>query len=462
MGTSSRKPPSRSGRRKGRSAAQRASLQRAQTLLHSNGGDSENIDPSGAISHPSISKNQGKPASTVPLADHRRLLDNSRRTIRRRDRKLAKEALIAQKKVHELSDEIKCLKTTHNIEMREANSRLSDAAQSLQEAKETIARLERVISEQAVAIQALKTKLYRCRKSLNAANKRSARNSPLRQRQKEARIRERAVQQCLRDRIFCKGAYRPEVRALMRELMHAGCSQKKAGAMLLEFGRLVGINLNAAGLRCPSARTITSSSDSTSFRNEDYESKCLALKALGSDGELSDEHVVRAMSVDASLDHASTSQVAGFLASLERKFQVFNDSPYAKRRGLFASFQAFALVYKGTNGDHANDVKKDHKLLLAWKMVMTKTYLGNEYLRTLEPQPLLRRIVPFARAAIVEVGGFEAWAQLSVDEWNRRNVRVMEALAQSLGEELYEAKSEEEKLKLSRFLWAGCCMHKEL
>ncbi|KAL1697438.1 hypothetical protein GGG16DRAFT_41336 [Schizophyllum commune] len=482
MGANSKKPPSRTGRRKSRSYAQRASA--ASALNHANElqVDSENIDPSSSAQACPKTKNS---VDTIPLADHRRLLDNARRTIQRRDRKIEKQALGAQREAHMQKEEAQRLQLAHEAEMRAVEQEMHGVRKELHIAEESVARLERVNAVQGCTMLGMKAKLHRRQRTLDASKKRSARHSPEKRKQKEAKICERAIQTRLRERIYADGAYKPETRALMRELIRSGCSQKKAGGIIVEFGRLVG--MTGPGLRCPSARSnqrfvaegglaadvqivteitrnsnITSSSDSTSFRNEDYESKCLALKALGDDGLLSDQQVIRAMSVDASLDHSSISQVDGFLASLARKFAVFNDSPYAKRHGLFASFQAFALVYKGTNGDHANDVKKDNKLLFIWKMDMTKTYLGNEYLKTISPSALLQLLVPFARSAIVDAGGSDAWARLSVDARNARNIDVMEKLARSLGEGIYEAKSEMEKLSLSRFLWAGCCMHKEL
>ncbi|KAI5899530.1 uncharacterized protein SCHCODRAFT_01146520 [Schizophyllum commune H4-8] len=483
--------------RKNRSPAQRAVLASARAKLERD--NRENIDPSRNDSSPAVPLACLCPPESrmcIPLADHDRLIDNVRRTVRRRDLKLKK--IIAEVRhdtaVHKA--ELSSMEEAHQREIRLASQTIHDMHYQLVTAEEEIARLHRVVEEQQRFLVQLQTKALHSRRTLDALHKRTMRNSPWHRRRKAEIIRERAVQDRLEKRIFNKGAYTAQARALIRELIRTGCSEKKAGALFIEFGRLLGIK-DLQRLHAPSARSsqrfiaeggvaadmqtgmtvalnqktalqklmnadITSSSDSTTFRHQNYNSNFLALRPVSKSGELSDESVLHALGISASVDHSSAAQLSGYLACLEHKFGIWNRSPMAQRMGLYASLQTYALNLKGTNGDHAADVRKSNQDLEQFKSDMTVAYLGSEQLKKLSPQDLVQRIIPFARAAISEAGGSAAWVQLSGEERAARNLGVMEALARSLGRTLLDRMNPAERGKLSRFLWSGCCMHKEL
>ncbi|KAL1704011.1 hypothetical protein EV121DRAFT_184481, partial [Schizophyllum commune] len=271
-----------------------------------------------------------------------------------------------------------------------------------------------------------------------------------------------------------------------RKLVLAGCAEHSVGGVIRELGRLVGVRrLN----RIPSmsARTVariiaeggiaakmqlgyemvmntslTASGDSTSHRRQEYDSRFVVLRPVTDCGTLSDSHVLRSLGVDASLNHSSEEQVRGLLRKLAQICDIFNRSPLAKRKGLLMSFEAFALRLRGTSGDHANDVRKDNKLLLEWKLEMTKIALGFEALRQMSTQDSLRTIIPHARAAILDVGGSEAWEHLDSAARAEKETALTQSAAREVGELAYEQLSPEEKEKTSLFLFTGCCMHKEL
>jgi hypothetical protein len=63
---------------------------------------------------------------------------------------------------------------------------------------------------------------------------------------------------------------------------------------------------------------------------------------------------------------------------------------------------------------------------------------------------------------IKDAGGCEAWEALSEKERTKLDRQMMHDLIIALGEDAYEGLSDTEKHNLDLFLWAGCCMHKEL
>ncbi|KAL1730128.1 hypothetical protein EV714DRAFT_236919 [Schizophyllum commune] len=465
-----RKPPSKT-RRKLRSPAQRAALEECHRERRASktlalGTDDENSIPSGCPST-CHAVAPARRSHRAPLSDLQRVLEIQR--------------LNAEHK-----EELERLEIEHEQEILAAGRRIVALQNDLAAVKEEVARLHRIMSEQQETIEDMQGKLQYKQRLLDRLQKRARRNSPQNRRHQQQLARESAVQHILARRVYDKGAYTEQARVLIRELIRAGCSEKKAGSLIVEFGRLLGVR-ELARLHIPSARStqrfvaeggvaadvqtgmmvalnkeITSSSDSTSFRHQNLESRFLALKPINEDGELSDEAVLHALGVGATVDHSSEASLDDYLACLSHKLDVFNRSPIAKRRGLFASLQKFALAYQGTNGDHANDVKKDNKDLREFKLNMTIEYLGSERLKLLSPQDLVLAIIPFARAAVQDVGGSEAWAQLNGEERAAGNLAMMEALARSIGRKILDEMREGERKKLTRWLWAGCCMHKEL
>ncbi|KAL1684102.1 hypothetical protein EV122DRAFT_200418 [Schizophyllum commune] len=508
MASQPRKPPSKT-RRKLRSPAQRAALEECHRERRASktlalGTDDENSNPSGRPS----ARHAAAPARCshrAPLSDLQRVrvLDNMRHTARRRDHTIAKQVLEIQRLNAEHKEELERLEIAHEQEILAAGRRIVALQNDLAAVKEEVARLHRIMSEQQETIENMQGKLQYKQRLLDRLQKRARRNSPQNRRHQQQLARESAVQHMLARRVYDKGAYTEQARVLIRELIRAGCSEKKAGSLIVEFGRLLGVR-ELARLHIPSARStqrfvaeggvaadvqtglmvalnkgkfatlkvlapkltgcqeITSSSDSTSFRHQNLESRFLALKPINEDGELSDEAVLHALGVGATVDHSSEASLADYLACLTHKFDVFNRSPIAKRRGLFASLQNFALAYQGTNGDHANDVRKDNKDLRQFKMNMTIAYLGTEHLKTLSPEDLILEVIPFARAAVQDVGGSEAWTRLDGEERASGNLAMMEALARSAGRKILDEMSAKKRQELTRWLWAGCCMHKEL
>jgi hypothetical protein len=63
---------------------------------------------------------------------------------------------------------------------------------------------------------------------------------------------------------------------------------------------------------------------------------------------------------------------------------------------------------------------------------------------------------------IAEAGGPEAWHALSATEQSERDARLMKEIVTTLGKQAYDALSLEDRRQLDLFIWAVCCMHKDM
>ncbi|KAJ3845854.1 hypothetical protein EV368DRAFT_70383, partial [Lentinula lateritia] len=65
-------------------------------------------------------------------------------------------------------------------------------------------------------------------------------------------------------------------------------------------------------------------------------------------------------------------------------------------------------------------------------------------------------------ALVQQVGGPAAWEVLTPEEHSRRLEAMRNQIICNIGEAEFAKLSEAEKAEVDFFLWAGCCMHKEM
>ncbi|KAI5895940.1 uncharacterized protein SCHCODRAFT_02492628 [Schizophyllum commune H4-8] len=499
MASGEKTPPSRK-RKTNQRAARSSNLARARAQLR---GNSENVAPNSATSaYPTTDSeaSSDRPPSGAPPASSNaprpRILQNSSsrnaaivsaadlasRTSKKRKHTYTiddwkNEARNARRKLERRDEEVAGLK---------AEVHASEEILALERAEH--ARNQRMAN---LAHSSVWSELQKARDTLTKEEKEKARLQNLLTEQDERLAEKLKEESCAFDEGPAEYYSRSSPPSRVSRTGHSPhgvfrCAEHAVGGVIRELGRLVGIRrLN----RIPSmsARTvariiaeggiaakiqlgyemvtntsITASGDSTSHRRQEYDSRFVVLRPVTDSGILSDSHVLRSLGIDASLDHSSEEQVRGLLKKLAQICDIFNRSPFAKRKGLLMSFEAFALRLRGTSGDHANDVKKDNKLLLEWKLEMTKIALGFEALRQMSTQDSLRAIIPHARAAILDVGGSEAWERLNAATRTEKETALTRSAAKEVGELAYARLNPDEKKKMSLFLFTGCCMHKEL
>ncbi|EAU93106.2 hypothetical protein CC1G_11301 [Coprinopsis cinerea okayama7 len=178
-------------------------------------------------------------------------------------------------------------------------------------------------------------------------------------------------------RLRYKGTYTAEARALARYMVATGTAEAKVGEAIQRIGSVMGLDVEhkmskrtvqravmeggIAGdiqlaVEILGASKLCFSSDSTSHRHIEYESRTIALQVIDyNDPNAKPAWRMRTLGVDTSVNHTSETQVEGLKKRLQEIAEIFNSSPLAIREGLHFDSDDFAFRLYGTSGDHAAD-----------------------------------------------------------------------------------------------------------
>jgi hypothetical protein len=204
---------------------------------------------------------------------------------------------------------------------------------------------------------------------------------------------------------------------------------------------------------------ITYSSDSTSHKHIEYESRTIAVQVIDyTKPDAKPEWKSRSLGIGTSTNHASQTQVDGLRKRLEEIAKIFNESPLAKREGLIFKVDDFAYKLIRTSGDHAADQKKSHAILKEWKLDVILQRLGEEALFNMSVTRVVALLLPLKAKQIENTGGYDAWNNLSEDDKAKADVQII----QEVGRQVLAALSEKDRQRLTLFIRTGCCMHKDL
>ncbi|KAI0685453.1 hypothetical protein C8T65DRAFT_517498, partial [Cerioporus squamosus] len=117
---------------------------------------------------------------------------------------------------------------------------------------------------------------------------------------------------------------------------------------------------------------------------------------------------------------------------------------------------------KGINTDHAEDQKKLVHLFLETKHQCDREQRGRRAIlvgELAEFEPLTKEELDIAVAA---AGGPSAWEALREVEQIKQSHEAIRRATVRFGEVQFSALPATEKWVTDLFIWAGCCMHKEL
>lgn len=204
---------------------------------------------------------------------------------------------------------------------------------------------------------------------------------------------------------------------------------------------------------------ITYSSDSTSHKHIEFESRTIALKVVDYlNPNEEPKWTMRTLGVGTSVNHTSETQVNGLKERLQEIAEIFNNSPLAKREGLQFVPDDFAYRLIGTSGDHAADQKKSHEILRIWRMEVILQRLGEEALFQMDVTRVIALLVPLKGKQIEKHGGQEAWDKLTEDERATADIEII----REVGKQVFEKLPEDHRRCLTSFIRTGCCMHKDL
>ncbi|KAJ7598605.1 hypothetical protein C8J56DRAFT_1092199 [Mycena floridula] len=240
------------------------------------------------------------------------------------------------------------------------------------------------------------------------------------------------------------GSYTPVARALVRDLVKAGCSQAAVGSVIQKFASSAGFSvkrhlsrrtvqriLMEGGIASKiqvaheilDAQTFTISGDGTSHRNLNLQTHHVTVMAPLYGSNVDDP----------------------------------DSAPRPRTRLL-----SVAATLSGMLGDHANDVKKVFKLFLEWKKTSIRTSLGWDKIIDLEIPESDALIAPLTRQLIEDAGGSAVWKSLSDIERSARRKMMLDDLAYRLGDEIFDNLPQSQQEDHERLFFGGCSMHKEL
>ncbi|KAI0708072.1 hypothetical protein C8T65DRAFT_708596 [Cerioporus squamosus] len=256
-----------------------------------------------------------------------------------------------------------------------------------------------------------------------------------------------AVKQITSFKLKEKGIISDRSRDLVRSLTYAGVPRDNIPAAVSSVAEAAGftvegaissrsvgrINLEGGILSdlqtiedMMDADGITVSSDGTTIKHVPHEAR----HAYINKGTTHTRHF---LGVTTAPNHTSEEQLRGWLEALESLCTTWNMSP----RGQHDPMHVADILRKvtGMNTDHAEDQKKLVRLFMELK----------------ETDKVIKK-----------AGGSARWEQLPEAE---RAKRVHEATRRAtirFGEARFAALPDEDKRAADLFVWAGCCMHKEL
>ncbi|KAG2097956.1 uncharacterized protein F5147DRAFT_747409 [Suillus discolor] len=185
---------------------------------------------------------------------------------------------------------------------------------------------------------------------------------------------------------------------------------------------------------------ITLSSDRTTHKNINYQS-----------------HHLMYSSPDGEVNHTSETQLQGWKDTADEMYAAYNECMDHSQDP-----QEFAVKSKGMLTDHAEDQKKLVWLFMEWKRMCEREVRGKRALVSLPTDDITCIIDRMMECIIAAAGGVNGWDALSLDEQHRHTKAAHQQLHVHVGEQHFAALTDAEKEAVDFFVWAGCCMHKEL
>ncbi|KAJ3817778.1 hypothetical protein F5880DRAFT_1617968 [Lentinula raphanica] len=212
---------------------------------------------------------------------------------------------------------------------------------------------------------------------------------------------------------------------------------------------------NAAKLQFVQALTdakgITISGDGTMHKNETYESKFATI--ITPQGRLQ-----FFLGIQMAVNHTSETQLAGWIESIEDFFNLAYDSKLVSENET----RTFWNLVTGFHSDHAADQRKLFVLMKKWKQQLEHEVRGERAVQSLSDNEYACLVFQGSQALVQKAGGPVVWERLPVEERTHRIEDMKKQLTKDIGEAEFQKLSDAEKTEVDLFLWAGCCMHKEM
>ncbi|KAF7331459.1 hypothetical protein MKEN_00024600 [Mycena kentingensis (nom. inval.)] len=288
-----------------------------------------------------------------------------------------------------------------------------------------------------------------------------------------------------------KGVFRPEWRALARDLVGAGVPLAKLRLVAESFARTVGVEIKGKFM---SARTgarvideggllgelqnarelldcdgFTEATDGTGYRGITYEGHHNTLRAPTyapgvDDTDKSTWKVqTRFVNVTNSVSHTAEAQFRGIRKTAERLADLYNRSPFSAQDARIMDKDDYFRKKMGENRDHAADGKKAFKISAEYKKRIVFEDLGRKAIENeiFDDAEILLATLGVDDAQLCEYHqvGKEELQKMPADEIASLRRRIVE---RQFGERRFEFLTEDQKKNALTMVFGGCCAHKEL
>ena len=278
-----------------------------------------------------------------------------------------------------------------------------------------------------------------------------------------------------------KGVFSQETRNLVRVLVQANVSYKNimhviesvlATAGITAVGRISPRSVSRIvkegyiaaciqlGYEMQVTEALTLSSDGTAHKNLNYDSRHAHYKVEGPDGEKT--QVTRFLGLQRTLDGSSEEAVKEWDYQLQKNFNVFNGSPLATERNMWARLVDIYIKFAGMHADHCTKEKKNFVLMKEKKIAATEQILGEKRIVDDPVDQLMPHFLAANQAMMEKIGGQSAWDNLTEQQQNEYKAEMLAKLTTDLGKDSFEKLSDREQRLFKLFIWVGCGCHKDL
>ena len=278
-----------------------------------------------------------------------------------------------------------------------------------------------------------------------------------------------------------KGVFSQETRNLVRVLVQANVSYKNimhviesvlATAGITAVGRISPRSVSRIvkegyiaaciqlGYEMQVTEALTLSSDGTAHKNLNYDSRHAHYKVEGPDGEKT--QVTRFLGLQRTLDGSSKEAVKEWDYQLQIFFNVFNGSPLATERNMWARLVDIYIKFAGMHADHCTKEKKNFVLMKEKKIAATEQILGEKRIVDDPVDQLMPHFLAANQAMMEKIGGQSAWDNLTEQQQNEYKAEMLAKLTTDLGKDSFEKLSDREQRLFKLFIWVGCGCHKDL
>ncbi|KAJ3753127.1 hypothetical protein EV360DRAFT_88079 [Lentinula raphanica] len=146
------------------------------------------------------------------------------------------------------------------------------------------------------------------------------------------------------------------------------------------------------------------------------------------------------LGISMAANHTSETQCDGWIELVDERYKLFLASPFHNKE----------------------QDKKLFKLLHDFKQRLERERHGEQILLQMESLNLVPLLFCILQKAIDRAGGIPAWERLSETEQKSLHQEMYLQAVTEIGEADFEKLSPEEKGSVDLFLWAGCCMQKDM